>query len=46
VFDQLTLFGCDVAQGYFLSRPVPAAALEAWIADRAGTSVPSLFPGS
>ena len=46
VLDQLTLFGCDVAQGYFVSRPVPAAALEAWIADRAANGVPSLFPGS
>jgi diguanylate cyclase len=26
--------GCQVGQGYFLSRPVPAAALEAWLAAR------------
>jgi PAS domain-containing protein len=25
--------GCDVAQGYFVSRPIAAAELEAWIAD-------------
>src|SRR6202048_4867997 len=25
--------GCDVAQGYFLSRPIGATELEAWIAD-------------
>ena len=46
VLDQLALFGCDVAQGYFLSRPVPAAGLEGWLADRAaaGTGTPRLFP--
>jgi diguanylate cyclase (GGDEF)-like protein len=27
-------FGCDVAQGYHLSRPVTAAALDRWRADR------------
>ena len=26
--------GCQVGQGYFLSRPMPAAALEAWLAAR------------
>jgi EAL domain-containing protein (putative c-di-GMP-specific phosphodiesterase class I) len=26
--------GCEVGQGYFLSRPVPAAALEAWLTAR------------
>jgi diguanylate cyclase (GGDEF)-like protein len=35
VLEQLRLFGCDIVQGYFLSRPVPAAALEDWLADRA-----------
>ncbi|MET0954880.1 MAG: EAL domain-containing protein [Cryobacterium sp.] len=34
VLDQLLQFGCDVAQGYFLSRPVPAAELERWLDDR------------
>jgi diguanylate cyclase (GGDEF)-like protein len=24
-------FGCDVAQGYFMSRPVPAEALDIWL---------------
>jgi EAL domain-containing protein (putative c-di-GMP-specific phosphodiesterase class I) len=28
--DRLTALGCDVAQGYFLSRPVPAQQLEQW----------------
>ena len=46
VLDRLAQFGCDVAQGYFLSRPVPAAALEAWLAARtaAGRGLPSLSP--
>jgi EAL domain-containing protein (putative c-di-GMP-specific phosphodiesterase class I) len=38
VWDQLTLLGCDVAQGYYLSRPVPAAELTQWLADRAGAT--------
>ncbi|MGY4857613.1 putative bifunctional diguanylate cyclase/phosphodiesterase [Cryobacterium sp. AP23] len=46
VLAQLARFDCDVAQGYFLSRPVPAAALEAWLTDRAasGTGAQSLLP--
>lgn len=28
---ELTRHGCDQAQGYFLSRPVPAAELEHWL---------------
>lgn len=40
VEDEATLallrqLGCDQAQGYFLSRPVPAAKLEEWIAGSA-----------
>jgi diguanylate cyclase len=31
-WDVLAGLGCEVAQGYFLSRPVAAAELEAWIA--------------
>jgi len=33
--DQLVGYGCDHAQGYFLSKPLPAAALERWLASRA-----------
>ena len=29
-WDRLSALGCDIAQGYFLSRPVPAARLEQW----------------
>ncbi len=28
---RLTELGCDVAQGYYLSRPLPAEALERWL---------------
>jgi EAL domain-containing protein (putative c-di-GMP-specific phosphodiesterase class I) len=31
----LTERGCDLAQGYFISRPVAAPALDAWLAARA-----------
>ncbi|TFB54789.1 putative bifunctional diguanylate cyclase/phosphodiesterase [Cryobacterium tagatosivorans] len=33
--DQLVGFGCDHAQGFYLSRPVAAADLERWLASRA-----------
>jgi diguanylate cyclase (GGDEF)-like protein len=29
----LSLAGCDVAQGYFISRPQPAADFEAWVSN-------------
>ncbi len=47
VEDEATLralaeLGCDVAQGYYLSRPLPVAALEAWLeARKAATTVRS-----
>jgi diguanylate cyclase (GGDEF)-like protein len=31
VWDQLAGMGCDLAQGYYLSRPIPAAALTSWV---------------
>ncbi|MBG6056731.1 diguanylate cyclase (GGDEF)-like protein [Cryobacterium sp. MP_M5] len=31
--DDLTRYGCDQAQGYFLCRPVPAAELDGWLAE-------------
>jgi EAL domain-containing protein (putative c-di-GMP-specific phosphodiesterase class I) len=34
VWDHLHRLGCDVAQGYYLSRPLPADDLKAWIDER------------
>jgi EAL domain-containing protein (putative c-di-GMP-specific phosphodiesterase class I) len=32
----LELYGCDIAQGYYLSRPVPADELTAWLKETGG----------
>ena len=32
---ELATYGCDTAQGYFWSRPLPASALRTWMQDRA-----------
>jgi diguanylate cyclase (GGDEF)-like protein len=34
-WDELTALGCDLAQGYHLSRPQPAEVLSPWLLDRA-----------
>jgi len=31
IWDQLSAFGCDLAQGYHISRPMPAADLPVWL---------------
>jgi EAL domain-containing protein (putative c-di-GMP-specific phosphodiesterase class I) len=33
-YTELVRYGCDQAQGFFLSRPIPAAELDHWIAGR------------
>jgi diguanylate cyclase len=37
VLTMLRQYGCDVAQGFLLARPMPLAALGPWLADRAAT---------
>lgn len=36
-WNRLASLGCDVAQGYFLSRPVPAEQLTEWLRERTET---------
>jgi diguanylate cyclase (GGDEF)-like protein len=33
-WERVTALGCDAVQGYVLARPMPAAALTSWLADR------------
>jgi diguanylate cyclase (GGDEF)-like protein len=41
--DALTFLGCDVVQGYHVSRPLPPEQLCAWLAERArSTAVPTV----
>ena len=37
-YTELTRLGCDQAQGYFMSRPVPAAELDHWLSARRATT--------
>jgi EAL domain-containing protein (putative c-di-GMP-specific phosphodiesterase class I) len=32
-YEQLTRLGCDLAQGFYLGRPMPADHLDRWLAD-------------
>jgi EAL domain-containing protein (putative c-di-GMP-specific phosphodiesterase class I) len=34
IWDRLSALGCTVAQGYFLSRPLPADELTPWLERR------------
>jgi diguanylate cyclase (GGDEF)-like protein len=34
-YDDLARLGCDQAQGYYISRPLPADQLDTWVAERA-----------
>lgn len=37
--------GCDAVQGYFISRPLPAGELDAWLALRGADALPEQQPG-
>jgi diguanylate cyclase (GGDEF)-like protein len=41
---ELARLGCDQAQGYYLSRPVPAAELDYWLDNRHRTDQPDETP--
>jgi diguanylate cyclase (GGDEF)-like protein len=47
-WEQLAKLGCDRAQGYFLTRPLPASDVACWIAEwhRGGSPVSSLAAAS
>jgi EAL domain-containing protein (putative c-di-GMP-specific phosphodiesterase class I) len=32
-YDELLKLGCDQVQGYYISRPIPANELDAWVKD-------------
>jgi EAL domain-containing protein (putative c-di-GMP-specific phosphodiesterase class I) len=39
-WQELQELGCELAQGYFLSRPVPPDELAAWVLERAAVATP------
>ena len=41
-WQQLEALGCDVIQGYYVSRPVPAAELTTWLEQRKVVPVPAI----
>ena len=43
-YTELTRLGCDQAQGYFMSRPVPAAELDHWLSNRRTLDQPTDIP--
>ena len=44
IWQRLTALGCDLAQGYYLTRPVPAEELEEWLQDYNASHFPSARP--
>ena len=45
-WQRLSDMGCDIAQGYFLGRPLSAAQLERWMAENGVAYDPSLAAGT
>ena len=45
-YTELARLGCDQAQGYFMSRPVPAAELDHWLSNRPDVNQPTDVPSS
>jgi diguanylate cyclase (GGDEF)-like protein len=43
-YTELRRLGCDQAQGYFMSRPVPAAELDHWLSNRPAIDQPANIP--
>ena len=43
-YTELARLGCDQAQGYYMSRPVPAAELEHWLSTWRATDNPTHTP--
>jgi diguanylate cyclase (GGDEF)-like protein len=43
-YTELAGLGCDQAQGYFMSRPVPAAELDHWLSNRRGADILTDIP--
>src|SRR5665811_658217 len=43
-YTELARLGCDQAQGYFMSRPVPAAELDHWLSTRRAAKTLSDIP--
>ena len=45
-YTELARLGCDQAQGYYMSRPVPAAELEHWLSNRRTLDLSTDIPQS
>jgi diguanylate cyclase (GGDEF)-like protein len=42
VAERLVAIGCEIGQGYYISRPLPAEELVVWLKRRMGTDVPAV----